>query len=654
MNLITLLGILWVTWAILHYGILPALKDRWVASDMRRKVLRAGSLAMAEKLRDLAATGVLALAVIVALVWCSERLAGASLNAPKLMIESTGALYTLVKHIADGYGTVLSLVGVVGALWVLWKTARHARRRLAQTWSEEAVRIYDHLREHPEELPALRADTSLWPFLDRIDELAAQLGVLSAEEKREAGKEQSAPPDSARAAGDTSSAAAGLSEEAQAERACSNEALFEQLSHCLYELSVEKAAKDLDIEHALATASPEQSERISVWHRVLRSISSKRFSEDLGIVKKPLSYLATVLLYVSLIGWAAEPLANSLQLVVNNLRVNLVAHDSRQDLDAALSQATPTADDAVLRLARTPSTVQYASRLLARAAIREVIASSVLDDIAGVERNQTSRNEFVRAAIDDQTYHASSVTDVSDDANKVRQEVAHHVGDPGSPVPPPSVERDIASTLEPSLQKLEQENPGRLARIVAQVEARYAAPMSPLDAQGRVVSEIIDRAFGAVDTQSSSELGKQGEKLVKEFGKKAVKEWVESFARQYVTNAIMTTARPDVWAHSTGGIHFEASHDAHDFVAAMNAAQGQGWDTSAGSQEQHMYQKVAAEMAKDAPDRRAQQAVFDSMGGYDHLFPARDDTPPNAFDGPERGPSAGGGGGSGGGERVRG
>ncbi len=62
---LVLLGV----WSLLHFWLLPVSKDRWVAADMRTKMLKAGSLAVLEKLCDLAAIGTWVLSIAFAVVW---------------------------------------------------------------------------------------------------------------------------------------------------------------------------------------------------------------------------------------------------------------------------------------------------------------------------------------------------------------------------------------------------------------------------------------------------------------------------------------------------------------------------------------------------------------------------------------------------------
>lgn len=625
MEPVSLWIVLLCVWSLLHFWLLPVASDRWAAADLRTKLLKAGSLAVLEKLRDLAAIGALVLALTMLVVGAAARLA-TSLNASKALVDGAASMYTAVKDFSDGYGTLLTVLGIVAAAYSLWRCARHAKRRVTAVWSAKAQELYKHLRENPAEINAARADPGLKAIFERLDTVLADLARLDGALARE-------PADDALPK--------------------SRKIKLEQLSAVLSALAIEMTSKDVTFDTLAASADGEDSAP-RPGNLLLRILTGQQFCKDVGLLKTPLSRVVTALLFVTLIGWGAEPLANSLQLTVNNLRVNLLAQQAQRDLDVALSRAKPDADDSVAPTLPNPAAVQAASRLLARVALREMLQSSLVDRATSTDRTPFSQSEFVRAAINEQTFEAAPATQ-SDLTDKVRKEVAQSAHDALAPIKDfKHAEKQLESMLLPSVQELASANPGRLQRIVAQMEARYGTPMAALDAQGELIGDALDEAFDALGTHPGGELGKQADKLMKEFGKKALVEWAQAYAQRFMTLAILDTARPDVWIRVNDDLHFETSHDMHDFLVALNGAEGRGLHNVAADDEARMDRKVAALVAQAENDPGAQQALAARMSGYDSLFPSHDDDAglPGIGnpDAPAPPPGGGGGGFGGGGE----
>ncbi|WP_227243306.1 hypothetical protein [Paraburkholderia caribensis] len=546
----------------------------------------------------------------------ATHIAAAAFNVPKLLINALAAAYTTVKDLADGYGTVLSVLGVVAASYSLLRCARNAKRRVSEVWSRKAQEIYARLCDDPTELENARAHTDLMPFIATIDELVAKLVSL----------------EKANAQEPSNDAYVKIAEETR-----------EELSSALSALAIEIARKDVTFDTVAEPSADESATqtRGPVWFRAL---TGERFCKDVGLLKKPLSRFVTALLFVTLIGWAADPLANSVQLIVNNLRVNLLAQQASRDLDSVLSRAKPDADDITPNSPPNLAAINEASRLLARAAVREMVQSPLMDRVVSIERTRENQTEFVRAAINEQNYKTDETVS-ADATEKVREEASRAAMHPGATEDGlGTVERELASDLRPSVQRLASENPGRFQRIVDEIKARYAAPMGPLDAQGKLIGEALDKAFGAFDAHATGEVSKQAEKLVKEFGKKALTEWAQAFAQRFVTQAIMDTAHPEVWARVHDNFRFETSTDAQRFLVALNASDGHGMHNVAADDEARMHRKVAEFLSQTARDDGARHALLAQMSGYDSLFPLHDDDPGVAgFD--HNGPSPGGGGG---------
>lgn len=582
---------------IVRLWLAPIAKDRWVAADMRTKLLKAGSLAVLEKVQDLAAIGASALTAAMLVVWAAGHLAATPLGAPRVLIDATASAYTTVKEFADVYGKLLTVFGIIAATYALFQCARQAKRRVSQTWSRKAEEVYARLRENPTEIDTARADADLKPIVEDLDALVAELAGLDEAHSRE-------PSNAAH-------------EKIEKDKR-------EELSAALSALAIEIARKDVTLDTFSSPADGESAPQ-EPGSRLLRILTGERFCKDIGLIKKPLSRIVTALLFITLIGWSAEPFANSLQLIVNNLRVNLMVEEAHRDLDVALSRATPEAEDPTPPTLPNPVAVQAASRMLANAAVREMVQSSMFDEAVSIDRTALSRTEFVRAAIDGQVYQPDTST-ASTKTQKVREGVARMAMKPVTSANDlRHAESEVATALLPSVQRLAAKNPGRLQRIVDQVQTRYAAPMAPLDAQGELLSNVIDEAFGTFDSHPVGEMATQADALLKEFGKQAVMEWVQAVAQRFVTQAIVDTARPEVWAQAAGNMHFETSDDAHRFLVALNAEEGHSLHNLAADNEAHMNQQVAAFVAKGERNPDARQMLIARMSGYDSLFPSHDD-----------------------------
>ncbi|KUZ74578.1 hypothetical protein WI36_14055 [Burkholderia ubonensis] len=597
MEPISLWIVLLCIWSLSRFWLLPIAKDRWVAADMRTKLLKAGSLAVLEKVQDLATVGALVLTVAMLVVWSAGHFAAASSNTPKALVDGVASAYTTVKEFADGFGKLLTVFGIVAAAYTLLRCARNAKRRVSEVWSLKAHEAYARLRENPADIEAARADADLKPIIEHIDALIAELAGLEDAHGRESSTET---------------------------REKIYEEKREELSAALSALAIEIARKDVTFEIVTSSSEDESATKDrNPW--LLRILTGERFCKDAGLIKEHLSHVVTALLFVTLIGWSADPLANSLQLAVNNLRVNFLVEQAHRDLDVALSHAVPEADDHTPSPLSNLASVQAASRMLAHGAMREMLQSSLVDRVVGIERTELSRTEFVRAAIAEQNYKfdAPRAPDVTE---KVRKEVANAATHPVAAANDfKSAESKVASALLPSVQRLATENPGRLQRILDQVQARYAAPMAPLDAQGELIGEAMDEAFSTSNFYPSGELSRQADKLMKEFGKKALVEWAQAFAQRFVTQAIVDTAHPEVWARVNDNLRFETSVDTHRLLVALTAAEGRGMHNVAADEEALMDQKVAAIIAKSENDLGEQQALMARMSGYDSLFPSHDD-----------------------------
>ena len=595
------------TWALCNFWLLPLAKERWNAVNVRAKLARTGSLVVLEKVRDLAAIGVMVLTFVIALVWATALLATTSIGMPQAVIAATSSLYQSTKSFGDEYGAALGIIGLVGAVIALILAARQAKQKVAQAWVDKAQEIHTRLREDPSALDVARADAEFQPLVRKFDELIA---ALVAHDAGQEGK---------------------LLTEGQVDEA------RHQASAVFSALSVEMAQKELKFDDAIGKAGSDAPAPTGFWSRLARVMASDKFGKDLGFVKRPLSYVTTALLVFSLLGWSAEPLANSLQLAVNNLRVNVLDKKAQQDFVGAVSKAPDIKPDAISTAASSASsnaaavahTAQSAARLLARVVVDEMARSGALDRIVGrVDRPFSSDAEFVRNAINNQHLDAGSPSDV---ATKVRQEVAESVAKRvDDAAVSAKAQEAIERELTPELERFKAERPGRFQQWIHAVERRYATPMGALDAQSKLMSHVFEEAFGAVDTKPTTELGKQAQKLVKDFGKEAVKTWTSSWAKAWVTDTIIEGAKPDVRARMNTFV-FEVSPDSRRFIEELTSAEGRGWVSSAEHAQDVKATRAVAEKVASLHEPELQAALRERLGGYDELFPKDS---PNIREGP--------------------
>lgn len=570
MQLSVILIILSCLWCLTHLWLLPLAKENWAPSDIRQKVGRAGTLVVLEKIRDISAAGIVALAFVLLLVGGGELIAVVPFAAPKAIIEALASSYESMKALAEGYATALVWFGIGSAAIALYVSARRAKRRVTQAWSAKAGEVYERLQENPAEIDKAREQPELRPIVEKIDNL---LGVFeSLAEDESSGAER--------------------------------DAVARQISYLLTLLAVEMAKGE--VEFGKAIASPDQDEAQPTpkpKERWLGILTSQRLAEDLGLIERPLSLLITGLLLISLLGWSAEPLANSLQLAVNNLRVNLLAKDAKRDLETAISKRKPQPEPAQENQS-TSASVQATTQRLAQGVTRGLIHSGLADHIRLARREGLGDAELVRTQILEGQPHVPA-----------KAKTAPHV------VPDQAILRltdHFEQTLQPELERLQKNDPGLFAKLATRLEARYGTPISPLDAQGEMIAKVLDAAVDAVDLSPSTELGKQSQQVLGEFGKKSVKTWTDAYARNYLTDLIMETAHPEVVRLARKEFGFEVSGETEHLAMKMQT----DLDQAESRVSRAVAEKVALFHTQDEAERLA---VIDRLAGYDHLFPAAND-----------------------------
>jgi hypothetical protein len=590
LSLLTLMG---AGWLLLHAWLLPLVTERWKADPLRSKMARAGTLAVLEKLRDLLAVGFVSVTLVALLVFAASSVAKTSTLLPKVVIEVASGLYEGVKSFGEAYGSTLGGIGFAGLALTLWLARRQARRWVGEMWTAQAQKVYQRLYEDQNELRR----------------------ILVTAEFGEAAKALSA----ANEAYD----AAATDEERQQQ--------VERTSRIMSGIAIEVAAREVKFEEAIAKSANTEAPKTR-WAFVVRILTGKQFAKDIGLLRKPLSYVTTGLLMMSLVSWAADPMADSLRLAVNNLRIVAAQSQVHRELTEAVSRTAQAEKDERAAPA-TPEVVRTTARMMGRVASYQILSSRSLEQMAGLPAHSPSVDaEFVRAAITGDTL---DVQGSHEPAAEIRAQAAHEIAQ--STVEPkegrPAVsgarqlEEHVAVAAQAPLETLNAANPGRFSKLRAAVEARYAVATSPLDAQGKLMEKIVDQAFEPADIHPADELGKQAQKLIKEFGKTAVQKWVDTSIERFVTDTLVESVRGEVRAALEARL--EASEQTRQLLERLRShAPGTWVPGTQARQESEMAARVADEVARRHNVGSAQAESFThSLRGYDVVF-ARDDASP--------------------------
>lgn len=610
MQLSAMLVMLGVVWAVLHLWLTPLVRASWEARNLGDKMGRAGSLVALEKAGTLAGIGAVTLLSVAAIVTIIGFFGSTDTVWPQAIIDWLASVHATVAAFAEGFGSVIGILGLVGAAIALWLAARNAKHRVVEVWRQRTSIEHTALLADPSQLNQARLDPDLLPVVRHLDAVVAQLIEI----------ETSGSPDEARKA-----------------------ELETQLQSALVQLAIEKARITVDFPAAAGDASLDGDPKATgAWSRLMTVVSSKRFSEDLGLLSKPLSRVTTGLLFVTLLGWSSQPLANSLQLTVNNMQVSLTAEAANRALDQALSRADVAKADNADTSSIGNANVQNASRLLGRAIRRELSRAPLLAQAAHIERAASSEMEVARALIAEQRYEAQA----DDAAALLRKEVSRAPLD-ASDGPSPTA-RHLETRVTPIVERLRAEQPRRFAEMVAALEARYSTPMGPLDAQAKLTKEMLDQVFDAADAKPKGELGIQAQKLVKEFGKGSIEKWVEASLKSFVADTLAGGARP--YVHRS--IAFKASQSSQAFIASLAQQEGAGWSpTLRAAREASMAAKVAEGVASIDPTRVDidPSTLRRQLAGYDAVFPLAEQAAGSIDDVAAVADAAVGGGGGGGG-----
>ena len=610
MEPLSLLIVLLSLFILTNFWLMPVTRDSWKSAKISRQVAKAGILAVLEKIRDLSLIGTLSIVVIMIVVAACGVVSNSDYSASKNIIESLSGLYDVLKDISSGYATFLLWFGLAGTFIVLTITAKKAKNRIIDAWKKQANIVFDRITTDFSELERLQNSPEYKDITTRIIEIYLFLHAEESESERNE-----------------------LSPEEL-------EALNQELNHLITSLSFLKAEEELDIEESLKSpAASEEQEKESKGKKILGILASKQLLKDLGVVSKPLSFLLTALLLVSLTGWAATPMANSLQLTLNNLRIQAIAEDVQRELNQAISDIPDIPEiPSNENEPNDSSAVANAARIIARLSANELMRSGMLQRTAGYQQSALSESEFVRAAVNQQEYIADRT--IPREVNEARREVADDIklNAKNSSDLSEKISRQIEPELNSELQKIRKKNPSFFSQIAKNAQARYATSMSPLDVQGQLIGRIVDQGFSSVSSNSNSELAKQGNKLVKTFGKKAVTTWANTYAKNVVTEMLMDQARSEVSRQMNQTYRFNTTESSERFIRSLVEAESRGWQNIKSQQaESAINKKVASNLASKYPnDPAARAAIMRNLGGYSELFPAASE------------PFSGGGGGGGG------
>ena len=575
MSLLYLLLLFVTLGCVTHFWMVPFANTKWQAGDLRVKVARAAALTLVEKTRELCGIGIATITTLIVAVWTLSQFHEKQIQVPEGVIDSLSLLHSIATHTAVSYRGFLIVFGALVLGILLFRLGRGAKRRVARTWMAKAEEIQKRILENPHELDTIRDDPVLGEPINHLDELIRMLGT----------------------------------EHLTNEQA---ETVQREMQKTLTYIALEMANRELDVENALRkahdrVAPPKRTAR----HRLLRIMTSAQLSRELGLLNRRLSRFATAVLLVSLTGWVATPLANSLQLTVNNLRMHSVAEDVDRTLSEAISRTVPSETDAH-SLESDADTVSRASRLLSRATLRQLQTSGALERSAGLAPSMRARSEFVRAAILERTPATPEPGAV---ASSIRAQVAMEVAS-GNAAEGTAHEvlEQIHRQVRPVVETIGQREPRLVNLLLTRLQARYGATASPVDVGGQLISNMVSQAFGSLRPQATNELAKQAQDLALDVGRNAIATWTSSYAKAIAA----ANLSDDAVLENLRAVQFEISRESLGLIRELDAAREAAWLPSAaeGAREQ-MWHRVA-----DVISRRVDEAVTvgTNLGGYSSLF----------------------------------
>ncbi|MGQ7847698.1 hypothetical protein ACUNV4_24610 [Granulosicoccus sp. 3-233] len=580
MNPVALLAIFVALWSLTHFWIVPLLQSGWKTKNLHQKVAKIGILAACEKLRDAAGAALLSLCLVVFLIWLFDLFSGIDHSAGQSLINGLTSLHRSVSDFVENYATTAIWIGIIGSAIALYLVARHARSRVVAAWTTRAEQIFEQLSADPNRLLAYADEPELSELVERVAGLLRRLSEM------------------------------GVSKELLAER----EQLRAELGDLFSLTAMEIARKELDVEEVLSVNQTQQPE--DQPNLLARVLSSRRLSADLELVNRPLSMLVTALLVISLIGWTSEPLADSMRLAVNNLRVHSLQADLEREVNTVVEIAEVEEDDGTddeLFDLDAAERVARVSAHVARVSLQQMMQSGILERSAGVRPARHSRTDFVRAAVLRQ-----EIASPIGRSERLRAAASESIGPRFQE--PETVLRRIERDLAPVLEALDRRDPGLLARLHQRVNQRYGIPMGALDAQGNLIARMVGQTFSAGGGSLDNELARQGADLAREIGEKAVGKWSRAYANHLVVETLLGQAHSEV-AEKMRSFRFSLTPESETLVRQVASDSARGWRaTAAEAVDQRIASQVAQSVADRAPvNQRA--AIVRNFGGYSEIFP---------------------------------
>ena len=540
MNALTAIGVLGAMWVLATLWLAPLIRRTWKNGDLPRKVARAGALAVVDKVRDMSAAGVGVLSLVGLLLWISSILGHGAYGFPKSLIVSLTGLYEFVSGVATSYTEFLVWFGAIASVVGLLIVGRTAKARVAGVWTRRGQEVFKSILERPEAMA--HWDTKDPDLIGRM-KLFRQL-VLQ--------RNASAEPGEAGNAVNTDPAA---------------------ILGLLKDIAVRRSAEELKAEGVFERPSSPSTGVGSTkftWQTFVQAFAGPRLSKDLGLVNRWVSIILTASLVVSLLGWSAPALANSLRLAVNNIRVHATHADVDQVMNEMVSRtqtesAAPITEEQLGDLVRT----------MARATVHELNVSRMVARSADVTWPRSARSEFVRAEVLQRSMDRARPP--HNPVERIRREVAARAG---KGLPAEQARRflqRVEGQIEPIVMGLQAQNPSAASRLAGALAARYGnVPDSAIGVQSNLIGTLVANSLGVLDVGGGDELDKLARTLTLDIGKAAVETWVTTQAKALVVDALESDTKPEVLRDLADRLRFETSQETKAFVLGLANATDSG------------------------------------------------------------------------------
>lgn len=584
MQPLSLLVLFVAGWALTNFWLVPLLHSSWATSDVLGKVNRTVTLTVLEKARDLCGVGAITMGILTVAIGAIAVLGEGSAVWTKSMMEVLSASYRAIESFAQGYAQFVVWFGVMAGALALYVCSKNAKRRVVEAWQADAERLRAQLQDDPAAWGSLREEPKYRSRIERMDQLGVVLATESSSQEQRAG--------------------AAL-----------------ETARLLNELAAEESRSTLDLERVLAGDHiPERPK--SKLMLLFGVIAGPRLSRDLGLVGRYLSLLVMALLLATLVGWTAAPLANSLRVTVNELRVAALTDEVDREIEEAIANVAPPEDPP--RVEPTPpgsvnqaTAIARATRLVAQAAVHQIQSSGLLDPARGANAS-ASRAEFVRNAILNRP-----LDDGDSVAANLRRNVAEGFANVGrSPVAGDRLAEHLNGSVRDLVGRVHERNPKAVDRIVDRVMHRYHTSLNPLDVQGSLITRLVSASFGLADANANDELARVATNLASDVGKSAVSEWANLHARAIVADGLVgADAKAAVIQHLEGGDLLERSHRNSTLVRDLRLAKGQGWGPSAAERASETASNKVAAAVADHYRAADQRVVRRRLEGYASAFP---------------------------------